>query len=75
MQAALRTRRALIPDQSDQDHVDLLTTLDTESASLDDAIKGLNLLKEWHAKPGDIKEYVQKAGERWPKATVFQIKG
>ena len=72
VQAAVRARRVISPENSAEDHKELLTILEADSASLDDAISGLKLLKEWQTSLDIIDTYAQKAGKRWPKATVFQ---
>ena len=74
VQAAMRARRSISPDHAEQDQKDLLATLDLDGTSLDHVVNGLNMLREWQTKPEAISEYIQRAGERWPQATVFQGK-
>jgi tetratricopeptide (TPR) repeat protein len=74
-QAAVRVRRVMTPDRLDQDQKSLLALLEIDNATLQDAMNGLRMLKEWQTKPEAIGEYVEKARSRWPKATVFQSKG
>lgn len=62
------------PDHSEQDQKSLLALLEINSASLQDAMNGLRMLKEWQTKPEAVSEYVEKARSRWPQATVFKAK-
>ena len=74
VQAAVRTRRALNPEHAEQDQKDLLATLEIDSASLNDAVVGLKMLKDWETKPNVISEYIGEAQKRWPEATAFRTK-
>lgn len=71
VQAGLRARHLLDPASRAQNQADLLHALILDSTSLQDAINGLPLLKQWHAEVSAQKQYVAKAHERWPEATAF----
>lgn len=72
--AAVRTRQAISPDSTNQNREDISAALENDSISLQDAVKGLELLKDWETKQEVINEYVDKARKMWPEATVFQLK-
>ncbi|KAL8808631.1 MAG: hypothetical protein Q9200_004175 [Gallowayella weberi] len=71
VQACLRVRQFLDPKTADDNQKDVIRTLAVPSVSLEDAIHGLDLLKEWKAESRYRQGYVAAAHERWPEATVF----
>ncbi|KAL8700642.1 MAG: hypothetical protein Q9224_000870 [Gallowayella concinna] len=74
VQASLRVRQLLDPKTADDNQKDVIRTLAVPSVSLEDAIRGLDLLKEWKAESRYREDYVAAAHERWPEATVFTSK-
>lgn len=75
MQACLKVRQLLDPSSSDKNQQDVIRTLALEGSSLEDAVRGLELLKEWKAKDQYREDYLAAAHERWPEATAFKKKG
>lgn len=71
MQACLRVRQLLDPDTADKNQQDIIRTLALEGSSLEDAVRGLEMLKEWKAKTQYVDDYIAAAHERWPEATAF----
>lgn len=70
--AGLRARQYLDPKTLEQNQKELQETLGLVSASLDDAVAGLRLLREWNSSPAALDAYVERARQRWSEATVFQ---
>ncbi|KAL8824749.1 MAG: hypothetical protein Q9191_004846 [Dirinaria sp. TL-2023a] len=70
--AAVRTRQAISPDSTNRNQKDISGALDSDSITLQDAMHGLALLKDWETKQEVISEYVEKARKKWPEATVFE---
>ena len=70
--AGLRARQYLDSKTLEQNQRDVHQMLDLESASLENAIAGLELLIEWNSPPIAQQAYLERARERWPEATVFQ---
>ena len=68
-------RQFLDPGSSEKNQQDVIRTLALEGIGLEDAVKGLELLKEWKAKDQYQNDYLAAARERWPEATAFQKKG
>lgn len=75
MQACLRVRQLLDPSTSEKNQQDVIRTLALEGSSLEDAVRGLELLKEWKAKDQYQDDYLAAAHERWPEASAFKKKG
>lgn len=75
-QAALCVRNILTPETQPQNEKSLISTLDLENTSLEEARRGLNILRLWQkSKPDEgasIEEYKRRAQERWPKAALFE---
>ncbi len=74
VQAALRVRRLLDPGSNEKNQQDVIRTLALEGSNLEDAVRGLDLLKEWKAKDRYLNDYVAAAHERWPEASAFEKK-
>ena len=68
LRAGLQARQYLHPDSRKENQKVLLEQLDRKDSSLEDAIAGLELIREWD---GDVKEYVAAATKQWPEATAF----
>ena len=75
MQACLKVKQFLDPSSSEQNQQDVIRTLALDGSSLEDAVRGLELLKEWKAKDQYQADYLAAAHERWPEASVFKKKG
>ena len=71
VQACLKVRHLLDPSTSDKNQQDLIRTLALEKSTLEDATRGLEILKEWKAKSQYVDDYTTAAKERWPEATSF----
>ncbi|KAL8770063.1 MAG: hypothetical protein Q9209_004101 [Squamulea sp. 1 TL-2023] len=71
IQASLCIRQLLDPKTVDENQKDIIRTLAVPSVSLQDAIRGLDLLKDWKAKYRYRDDYVAAAHERWPEASEF----
>ena len=75
VQTALRARVDILdPSSKDTASQDMIRTLALEAGSLEDATRGLELLKNWKAEHQYIDTYIATAHERYPKATAFQEK-
>lgn len=75
MQACLKVKQFLDPSSIEKNQQDVIRTLALEGSSLEDALRGLDLLKEWDAKGQYRDDYITAAHERWPEAIVFKKKG
>ncbi len=73
--ACLKARQFLDPSSSEKNQQDVIRTLALEGSSLEDAVRGLELLKEWKAKDQYQEDYLAAAHERWPEASAFKKKG
>ncbi|KAL9588617.1 MAG: hypothetical protein Q9203_002582 [Teloschistes exilis] len=71
VQASLKVRQLLDPKTADENQKDVIRTLALPSVSLEDAIRGRDLLKEWKAESRYQETYLAAAHERWPEATAF----
>ena len=74
MHACLKVRQFLDPSSSEKNQQDVIRTLALEGSSLEDAARGLELLKEWKAKDQYRDDYLAAAHERWPEASAFKAK-
>ncbi|KAL9598223.1 MAG: hypothetical protein Q9219_004643 [cf. Caloplaca sp. 3 TL-2023] len=74
VQTSLRVRQLLNPQTSDDNQKDIIRTLALPDVSLEDAVQGLELLREWGAKSQYRKDYIAVAHEKWPEATAFMDK-
>lgn len=72
VQAALRVRQELDPSSSEKNQQDVIRTLALDGSSLEDAVRGSDLLKQWKAKDQYLNDYVTAAHERWPEADAFE---
>lgn len=70
--AGLRARQYLDSETLEQNQKELQETLGFVSATLDDALAGLELLEEWNSSPAALDAYLERARQRWSEATVFQ---
>ncbi|KAL8654086.1 MAG: hypothetical protein Q9226_003568 [Calogaya cf. arnoldii] len=75
VQASLCARQVIDPKTADENQKDVMRTLALPSVSLEDAIRGLDLLKDWKAQSRYQEDYTTAAHERWPEATAFVSKG
>ncbi|KAL8712323.1 MAG: hypothetical protein Q9220_003474 [cf. Caloplaca sp. 1 TL-2023] len=71
VQASLCARQALDAETAEENQKDMIRTLALQSVSLEDAVRGLDLLKDWKAQSRYRNIYIAAAHERWPEATVF----
>jgi peptide alpha-N-acetyltransferase len=62
------------PDSKGQVEEDLLSTIDLETSSLEDAMSGLRLLDEWESSQNAKSAYISHAHQRWKEASAFQPK-
>ena len=74
VQACLKARQFLDPSSSDTNQQDVIRTLALEGSTLEDAMRGLELLKEWKSKDQYRDDYLAAAHERWPEASAFKKK-
>ena len=74
IQACLRVRQMLDQGTSEKNQQNLIRTLALGGCNLDDAVRGLELLKEWKAEPKYRDDYIAAAHERWPEASAFASK-
>ncbi|KAL8950309.1 MAG: hypothetical protein Q9222_003653 [Ikaeria aurantiellina] len=74
VQASLCARQALDAKTADDNQKDVIRTLALPSVSLEDAVRGLDLLRDWKAQSRYRTDYIAAAHERWPEATVFMNK-
>ena len=74
VQSSLKVKRLLDPESDEKTQQDLIRTLALEGCGLQDALRGLELLREWKAKSQYVDDYVAAAHERWPNATAFEKK-
>ena len=73
VQASLRAKCELLdPASKDNASQDLIRTLALEGSTLEDALRGLELLRGWKADEKYVYTYIAAAHERYPKATAFQ---
>lgn len=72
VQAAASVRRQINPGSQSQSEKDLISTLGLDSASLDDAVAGLQLLNDWGSSENTKSQYMQTAHKRWSEASAFQ---
>lgn len=49
-----------------------LELADGEGCRLEDAIKGLEMLRWWEVKAETAADYKAKAAKKWPEATAFE---
>lgn len=75
VQACLKVKQFLDPSNSEKNQQDVIRTLAFEGSSLEDAVRGSELLKEWKAKDQYQADYLAAAHERWPEASAFKKKG
>ncbi|KAL6717913.1 hypothetical protein ACLMJK_003998 [Lecanora helva] len=74
VRACLRVRRLLDPESDEKNAQDLIRTLALDGCSLQDAMRGTELLREWKTKSQYVDDYRAAARERWPEASVFEEK-
>ena len=75
VRACLRVRQFLDPGgSSEKNQQDVIRTLALKGCTLEDAVAGLELLREWKAKDQYGEDYLAAAHERWPEASAFQKK-
>lgn len=74
VQACLKVRRLLDSNRDEKNQQDLIRTLALEKCGLEDAVRGVELLKEWKAQSQYVDDYVAAARERWPEASAFEEK-
>lgn len=73
VQSALSVRQLLAPESKAQSEKELLSSLDLEVASIEDALKGLNLLDNWGSAQDAKVAYREHAKKRWTDASIFDV--
>ena len=71
VQASLRARQVLDPKSAEENQKDLMRILALNDVSLEDAICGLDQLKEWKAQQRFQDDYVAAAQQRWSESSAF----
>ena len=71
IQAYIKARRLLGNGSDVQDGKDVLSLLQLDAISLEDAVQGYGLLKAWSIDPTLQENYLTKARDKWPEADVF----
>lgn len=66
-------RQLLAPESKGQSEKELQSSLDLEVASIEDALKGLNLLDSWGSAQDAKAAYREHAKKRWMNASVFDM--
>ena len=74
VQACLKVRQLIDPSSREKSQQDVIRTLALDGSSLEDAVRGLDLLEEWKAEPRYKDDYLVAAHERWPEASAFKQK-
>jgi peptide alpha-N-acetyltransferase len=74
VQACLKVRQLIDPSSRENNQQDVIRTLALDGNSLEDAVRGLDLLEEWKAEPRYKDDYLVAAHERWPEASAFEQK-
>lgn len=69
--AALACRQILSPDSKAQCEKDLVSTLDSDIASIENGLAGLTLLNEWGSDQAAKAAYSQRANKKWSESDVF----
>jgi hypothetical protein len=72
LQRGYNVRFHLDPSSKSQNEKDLQKTLGLGGVTLDQALDGVKLLKEWNSDPETIDTYREAAAKNWPQATAFQ---
>lgn len=61
-----------VDESRSQIEKDLIATLDRDEITIEQALRGLDLLREWGGSGGQAtREYVDKAKQKWSQASVF----
>ncbi|KAM5453833.1 hypothetical protein MaudCBS49596_002456 [Microsporum audouinii] len=71
VQAALTVRQMLSPESKGQSEKDLISSIDLDTTTLEDALAGLSLLDDWGSAAETKASYSTNARRRWTKASVF----
>jgi hypothetical protein len=74
LQSAYNVQFLLDNSTKGQCEADLLKLLEAPSATIEDAVRGLELLDEWKSDNDTKDAYRTAAVKKWPEATVFQKK-
>ncbi|PGH18591.1 hypothetical protein AJ79_00370 [Helicocarpus griseus UAMH5409] len=72
VQASLSVRQLVSPDSKSQGEKELLSTVDFETTSLEDALAGLHLMDDWNSSQDAKSAYINQAQKRWAEASAFQ---
>ncbi|KAI9878769.1 MAG: hypothetical protein M1830_010571 [Pleopsidium flavum] len=72
VQSSLKARQVLTPDCLGRNQKDLLATFDLDDISLQEAIRGFELMEDWKSEQKQLDAYLARATQRWPEATAFQ---
>ncbi|KAF2761836.1 N-alpha-acetyltransferas-like protein 15 [Pseudovirgaria hyperparasitica] len=68
----LKTRQFLDLKTLPQNEKDLMESIKLPSATVDDVVKGISVLKEWNSEQAVRKSFVDVAREKWPNVTAFK---
>lgn len=73
VQAYLRVRQMMDGNSREKNEKDLIESLSLPNAQLDDAMAGLDILRdEWCNPSSAVKEYKEAAARRWKAASAFK---
>lgn len=64
-------RQMLKPESKEQAEKDLISSIDHDTTSLEQAVAGLSLLDEWGSTTEIKASYSNSARRRWVEASVF----
>jgi hypothetical protein len=70
-QSALNVRLILDESTKSANEKDLIKTLELRDIDMQEAVEGLELLKEWSSEDSVKEQYTSAARKRWPQATIF----
>ncbi|KAL9104103.1 MAG: hypothetical protein Q9163_000905 [Psora crenata] len=69
----LQLRAYILDTRFNENHSqDMIRTLALEDSNLEDAMRGLDILKGWNAQHKHIEDYIAAAHARYPEATAFK---
>jgi hypothetical protein len=70
-QSVLRVRTLLDKSTKTANEKNLIATLNLSNVDMEEAIEGLDLLKEWKSETSVKEQYTSAAKKKWPEATIF----
>ncbi|KAF1981215.1 TPR-like protein [Aulographum hederae CBS 113979] len=69
--AGLKVKTLLDPSKKKACEGEVVKVLDLQDVGIEEALEGLEVLREWRSESGVRGEYLSKAKGRWEKASVF----